>query len=123
MGQGEEGIKQCDMALRLSPFDPAKWTFLAGKALGLLVLGRYEEAIEWAGQSSEQAFAGFWTYGILAAAHVHLGNQSEAEGNIVRALEIKPDLDIAFTRRVLPFAVPEEMDIWLGGLRKAGLPE
>jgi adenylate cyclase len=123
MGRVEEGIERSDLALRLSPFDPAKWTFQIGKARGLFILGRYEESIQWAGQASEQASAGFWTYGILAAAHAHLGHRSKAEQNVDRALQIKPDLDIAFFRRVLPYAVPEEMDIWLSGLRKAGLPE
>ena len=122
-GQVEEGIEQSDKAMRLSPFDPAKWTFLVGKALGLLILGRHEESIECGEQATTQAAAGFWTFAVLAAAQALIGRQSEAAAYVAQALDLKPDLTVAFLQSALPFALPEQRDVWLGGLRKAGLPE
>ncbi len=122
-GRAEEGIGHCELALRLNPFDPAKWTFEAGKGIGLLALGRFDETVECTVRSSEQGDAGFWTFAVLAAAHFHLGNQAEAEKNMLRALEINGRLDAAFIERRLHFANPKQMDLWMNGLLKSGMPK
>jgi adenylate cyclase len=123
MGQVDEGIQHADVALRLSPADPSRWTFLFGRSLGLLVQGHFEEAVHWAGEASTQADAGFWTYCVVAAARVGLGDQEEAESQLASALRIKPDLNLDFVGSKLQFATPAHKEILIGGLRTAGLPE
>jgi tetratricopeptide (TPR) repeat protein len=45
-GRTEEGLRELDTAIRLSPRDPQLWTFVAGKQVVLWNAGRYEESRE-----------------------------------------------------------------------------
>jgi tetratricopeptide (TPR) repeat protein len=59
-GQCERCIAACDQAGRLSPHDPLMWTILTVKAMGLIGLERYPEAVEAAREAVRQPTAP-WT--------------------------------------------------------------
>jgi hypothetical protein len=53
----------------------------------------------------------------------HLGRSEDARDAIRRAREKKPDVSIAYVDEALPITDPGCREIFLEGLRKAGLPD
>jgi len=61
---------------------------------------------------------------VKVAALAHLGRLDEARAELNRVLAIDPKQTIAgFRRRTLHFAAPEVHELFVTGLRLAGLPE
>ena len=58
----------------------------------------------------------------VAAALAHLGRVEEARAEIAEVLKRQPDLSLARSR-LSSFRHPWMYDLYLEGLRKAGLPE
>src|SRR5207247_797195 len=79
-GKTDEGLRELDTAIRLSPRDPQLWTFHAGKQVVLWNAGRYEEARE----ASERALevdpesAAATAYSNIAATSAVLGDLPRA---------------------------------------------
>jgi hypothetical protein len=57
------------------------------------------------------------------AANAHLGRLDEARTELSRLLAIDPKLTIAGYREYAHFTAPEVLEIFVTGLRLAGLPE
>jgi hypothetical protein len=53
----------------------------------------------------------------------HLGHLDEARAELSRVLAIEPKLTIAGFREFARFFAPEVRELWVTGLRLAGLPE
>jgi len=53
----------------------------------------------------------------------HLGHLDEARAELSRVLAIDPKLTIAGYRAYSPFEAPELLELFVTGLRLAGLPE
>ncbi len=123
VGRPEDAIPQMDKAIRLNPHDPSIWTFLSGRSLALILLERHEEALEWSMKSARRANIGWLAHAILASALGHLGRLDEARRAGGDMLDLKPDFSLSFITRTLPFKNPAHLERFLGGLRKAGLPE
>ncbi len=122
-GQQEEAIQQIDRAIRLNPHDPAIWTFMSGRSLAQLLWEQYEDALAWALKGVRQANAGWLAYGILACIYGRLGRNEEARRAVAETLHLKPDLVLSFIEATFPFQNPVDRELFLDGLRKAGLPE
>ena len=60
---------------------------------------------------------------VKVAANAHLGHLGEARAELGRILAIDPKLTITGFREYLHFAAPELRELYLTGLRLAGLPE
>ena len=60
---------------------------------------------------------------ILAAAYGHLGRIEDAEWEAGELLTLLPDFTISAERARAPYKRQEELDLYVDGLRKAGLPE
>ena len=119
-GQPEEAIRSFERAIRLSPFDPWLFSRLAGMSAALISLGRFDEAAVAARKAlrENQTFA--MAYRCLAVALAHLGRDAEARKTVAQFLEIRPHFRISewVARSDRP---PTQM--FVDGLRKAGLPE
>jgi TolB-like protein len=123
-GRPEEAVAQFDRAIRLSPYDPRLSSFHEMRAWALIVLGRYEEAAESARISVRRPNADLWAHSTLCAALGHLGRLDEAAAARGKLLERKPDISLGFVRRSVYYnKVPAHLEVYLDGLRKAGLPE
>ena len=122
-GRPEDSIPQLDKAIRLNPHDPSIWTFMGGRSLALTLLKRHEEALEWAMKSARQANVGWLSHAFLASALGHLGRVDEAHRAARDMLDLKPNFSLSFITRTLPFKNPAHLEHFLGGLRKAGLPD
>lgn len=129
-GAGDEGIQFLEKAARLSPRDPQLylWSFRIGVAH--LFQSRTDDAIVWL-EKSRRANPGFSpTHWMLAAAHGLKSETDRAAAELAEALRLTGNdrsSTIARVRINSIYNTPPLHDrfenIYLAGLRKAGLPE
>jgi TolB-like protein len=119
-GQPEEAIRSFKRAIRLSPFDPYQFLSLTGLAIGFIGVGRFEEGVA-AAKSALQTNQNYGTtYRCLAATLAHLGRDEEAKEAAARLLELEPNFHISdWSGRGRNWRT----EMFVHGLRKAGLPE
>jgi TolB-like protein/Tfp pilus assembly protein PilF len=123
-GRCDEAIRQFEHALELSPNDPQRWAFLTYGALAHIFSRDFETAIEWTDRASEIPNCQFWTYAHKAVALAYLGQTERARCEIDRVLKERPQFSRAFARSKLFYVKdPKQLDIYLEGLRRAGVPE
>jgi adenylate cyclase len=60
---------------------------------------------------------------VKAVANAHLGRLDEARATVAEVLAIDPRLTLAAIRVLLASAAPEFVNLYVTGLRLAGLPE
>ena len=124
-GQSDPAVDAFQRAMRLSPLDPLAYTFAGGLALAHLVAGRFEEAANWAGKSLREQPRYAIAIRMKVVSFAHLGQLDAAQHWLNRLLEIQPRLTIAGWKTTYgsTFLAPEPLDVYVEGLRKAGLPE
>ena len=89
-GKSEVAIEWAERALRLSPFDPWRFSACLSMSRAYFHLGRYEESVT-AAHEAIQSNSGFtMCYVQLAAALTKLGQLKEAKAAAERALELQP---------------------------------
>ena len=121
-GRAEEAVRSHDEAQRLSPRDPLMWTFFASKAIALFLLQRYDEALECSHRAQQYPITAIWAHmGELATLGV-LGREQQAREALNRALEIQPDLSLAFIERALPITDEPSRKQFADALLQAGVP-
>ena len=118
-GLPEEAIRSFERAICLSPVEPRLSTTLIGIGQSLIELRRFDEAIDTLKKALRQNTSNSGTYRCLASAFAHLGRDAEAHAAAARVLEMDP----GFTISALIARVPKNSNLFLEGLRKAGLPE
>ena len=123
IGEQEKAIEHFTHGLRLSPLDPEIFRVEGALAIALLLLGRYQEAIDW--NTSSLARQPNWTRSVRtsAAAHALAGNLDEARKAMGRLRELNPTLRVSRLPQMLPYQLPKDLGTWIQGLRLAGLPE
>jgi tetratricopeptide (TPR) repeat protein len=84
---------------------------------------RYEDAASWARKAIRQHRYNLPAYHVVAASCVHLGQLEEAKETIRQLLELDPELTVTRLQQIYPVAKYKNLDSFLDGLRKAGLPE
>jgi len=122
-GRVEEALIHIDQALRLNPHDPSLWTFLTGRAMALMFLGRYVEAADDARRAARQPSANFLAPAALASTLGHLGEIDEARAALEQVYRLRPDFSVSLMGRLFNFRNETERVCFLDGLRKAGLPD
>lgn len=103
--------------------DPLLWAFQASRAIALILLGRYDEALDWARKVQRQPNSAIWAYMPEVSALGLLGRTEEARAALERVRRLKPDVTCAFATEVLPFSRGADREHFLSGLREAGLPD
>jgi adenylate cyclase len=119
-GQDEEAIRSFERTIRLSPLDPLLYTTFLGMGIALIGLRRFDEAVEAAKKALRKNPSFAPSYRCLAAALAHLGREAEAREAVARQLELEPNF------RISKFLAPEvksHAQLFIEGMRKAGLPE
>jgi TolB-like protein len=120
-GRASEAVIAYGRALELSPADPLQWLARAGTACSFVMLGRFEEAVKWAGNARRQIHANLFPYLVEISALGHLGRQNDAQAVLDAAREKFDDVSVGYFDRAYPIADPEARETVLHGLRAAGL--
>ena len=121
--QPEAAIEAVERARRLSPFDPYTFLYSSNIAAAHLVAQRFELAIEWADHALHDQPRHVPAMRAKAVAFAHLGHLDEARAELSRVLAIDPEQTIAGFRERVHWAAPEVLELYVTGLRLAGLPE
>ncbi|MBV9828976.1 MAG: adenylate/guanylate cyclase domain-containing protein [Alphaproteobacteria bacterium] len=119
----EKAIEAIERARRLSPFDPYASLYAGNIAAAHVAARRFEQAIEWADRALHEQPRMVAVMRVKIVALAHLGHMDEARAELSRALAIDPKLTIADLRERAHFAAPEVLELFVTGLRRAGLPE
>jgi adenylate cyclase len=120
-GQFDEAIAETGRALRMSPLDSFSGFYTVTHGLALLGARRFEEALPFL-RASVAAFAEYpGYYNTLISCCGHLGSIEEAQELIAARNRIGPPLHLGVLRQNLSkFA---HRDVFIEGLKKAGVPE
>jgi adenylate cyclase len=122
-GESDKAIAQVEIALRMNPLDNITSTFtFTVAAVAHLFARRFEESLHWGRRAmtiTPQAHIPLWC---AAAALGHLGRLDEARTEIAKILTLHPAATLA-RARIASFRHDWMYDLYLDGLRKAGLPE
>jgi tetratricopeptide (TPR) repeat protein len=121
--QPEAAIEAIERARRLSPFDPYTFLYAFSIAIAHLAARRFERAIEWADRTLHDQPRMASAMRVKVVANAHLGRLDEARAELSRVLAIDPKLTIAGYREYAHFQAPEVLELYVAGLRLAGLPE
>jgi TolB-like protein len=121
--QPEAAIAAVERARRLSPFDPYSAFYTVTIAIAHLAARRFEEAIEWADRALYEQPRMVQTMRVKIVALAHLGRLDEARAELGRVLANDPKLTIAGFRAYGRSSAPEVLELYVTGLRLAGLPE
>ena len=119
----EEATELLNRAVRLSPRD--HWTSHFVGHLGVIetLKGRHAEALVKAEEALRHNPRNPSILRLLASAQGHLGLEEQAKVTLARIYELMPGVSLSQTKMTVPIAFEEDMEIFLEGLRKAGMPE
>jgi tetratricopeptide (TPR) repeat protein len=123
VGDLDQAIAYATRAIELSPMSQDTFICLHYIAVAHLFSSRFEEALDWARPSIEVNDGLVVAYTTVANACARLVRPAEARAAIEMALKLRPDLTVASIASGNPMRFPERLEIWISGLRKAGLPE
>ncbi|HEX6142383.1 MAG TPA: adenylate/guanylate cyclase domain-containing protein [Geminicoccaceae bacterium] len=118
VGRAEEGVAQIQTAMRLNPYHP-DW-YLWNLGIARYNARQYEDAVA--------ALAAFHNHTpqsrlFLAASHAQLGEKADAEAQVAEARLLAPDYTVARAIETEPYQDRADLEHYVDGLRKAGLPE
>jgi TolB-like protein/Tfp pilus assembly protein PilF len=118
LGRPKEGIEWVRRAMRLNPYHPNWYWNSLGRILHSA--GLYAEALDAYGRISERPS---FYHAYVAACHAELGEMEEARAHAKLALEARPDFTVSSWAQRLPYKHEADLQRFLNGFRKAGLPE
>ena len=118
-GDPAAAVQTLDAAMRLDPHYPdITLQFLADARFSL---GEYEQAVVALEQRLARNSQSETAYAMLASCYGQLGRPDDSREAWERAKTINPGFSIERRRRVQPFKNPEDFELRVEGLRKAGL--
>ena len=122
--EGKHGaaLSEVDVALRLSPRDPARGLWMRVYSAEAFHARRYDDAVEWTRKSLEASPGTSAGLATLAASLAHLGRLKEARECVAEMLRQSPDVTLSHIRS-FPIKDAEYLERLIDGLAKAGLPE
>jgi adenylate cyclase len=120
-GRPADAIISHDEAMRLSPRDPMMWAFMASKAIALILLQRYDDALAWTRKGQRQADLPVWAHMPEVCALGLLGRIDEARAALDHVRQLKPDVSLDFVDQALKFTNASDREHFVDGLRIAGL--
>lgn len=97
--------------------------FTGASGVAHYLAGQFDEAVTWTakGVMLRPTFVGGQR--IHCAALAMAGQLDEAREALAIVRELQPDVSLAILRETVPYATERGMDLFLEGLRKAGLRE
>ena len=120
-GESEKALEHFELGWRMNPQDPKALTF-TGMCVAHFFARRFEECIAWGRRAVGEAAGANIARRHVAAALAHLGRIKEAKAEIALVLKHQPNSSLTRSR-LSSFRHEWMYDLYLEGLRKAGLPE
>ena len=120
-GESDKALEQFETAWRMNPQDPKAFTF-TGMAAAHFFARRFDACIAWGRRATDEASGANIARRHVAAALALLGRIGEAKAEIAEVLKRQPSSSLTRSR-LSSFRYPWMYDLYLDGLRKAGLPE
>jgi tetratricopeptide (TPR) repeat protein len=122
-GRAEAAIPCFERALALSPQDPFRWAFMSYRSLAHMFIGETEAAVRWARSAALVPNAHYWARAKLISWLAHSGDIAAARANIPALMRAHPGFSRSFARsRLFYVRVPEHLELFIEGLRRAGVP-
>lgn len=121
-GDFEQAITQFQAGWRLNPKDPRTHHPQVGIATAHFFRHEFEETIYWARRGMAETTVNAVARRFIAAALAHLGRKSEARSEICELLKVQPNSCLERSRKS-SYRHQWMLDLYIDGLRKAGLPE
>lgn len=118
-GEVPGAVEQLEMALRLSPFSPARWTVECALALAYFAAEDYATCIPWAERAAKAENAGVMPFGVLASSLAHLGDQRAASRAMTQVVERNPSFTTDQFRPMVASTRPDIAERFIAGLTKA----
>ena len=113
--QSERAVGLINRAIKLNPYHPDSYLWYLGDAY--FHLGEYGKTIETVRKMRDQSEG----HRLTAASYALLGRMDEARHEASAVMEAHPNFSIDQWRRVPPNKYPEDLEVFVDGLRKAGL--
>jgi tetratricopeptide (TPR) repeat protein len=124
VGRFDEAIPFLERAVELSPHDPQRWAFYAYGALAHLFAQHFHEAADWAQKAIRVPNSHYSPVAYRAAALGHLPDERASREAAADLLRRVPDFTCGLARARLFFVKdPAHLDLYIDGLRRAGVPE
>jgi len=120
-GRPQEGLERMKVAVQLNPHHPYNYPFHIGQAY--FVLRRFPEAIAAFKQGLATNPASERLRVWLAAAYAQVGDIEQARWEMQQVRMANPDVALAKFQQAFPFKEQADLEIFLEGLRKAGLAD
>ena len=121
-GRHEDAIDSIQSAIKASPRDNLIGAFYALLSLSHLLLRDHEEAIVWGAKSVRFPYARF-APAILLSALGHAGKTDDAKAALSELQRVRPEFSISYLRGSFMPLNESDMNYFLDGLTKGGLPE
>jgi TolB-like protein/DNA-binding winged helix-turn-helix (wHTH) protein len=123
-GRIGEAIPHFQRAIDLSPYDPLRWAFYSYRALAHIFAREFEAACEWSRKATRVPNAHYWAWAHHVSALGHLQRPDEIRSAVEELLQRKPDFSCSFARKRLFYVKnPDQVDVYVEGLRRAGISE
>ena len=123
LGDSDKAIEYFAHAIRLNPLDPLVARMHTGIAAAQFLAGHYKEAALSAESALRQHPNDLPLLRVAAASHALAGQIMDAKKNIARICQLDPALRLSRVAALAPCRRPEDVDKYVEGMRKAGLPE
>ena len=123
-GRTAEAIPHFQRAIELSPYDPLRWAFYAYRALAHIFAQEFELASDWAQRATRVPNAHYWAFAHRVSALGHLDRLEDLHAATNELLQRTPDFSCSFAlKRLFYVRSPDQLELYVGGLRQAGIPE
>ena len=122
IGDPVTAIEHTERAMQLSPLDTAVWVAFGLFANAYIQLTNYQEAAIWARRSVQLHRDNLPAHLSLIISLALTGQQQEAEMALAELHKMEPDLTIASVRQRFSMDRYQNLQSFIEGLSKAGLP-
>jgi adenylate cyclase len=122
-GMPSEAIACLEQAIRCSPRDTQLGQALSRLAEANLVLGNFATALEFGHRAVTHRGAGVFVYATLVVCTAYAGTAKELENARRELLDLMPNFSCKHFNENFPASDPDLVEMYIQGLRKAGLPE
>ena len=97
------------------------YTWIEGHAY--MLMGQYDKAISAFEQVIEKNAHFPGAHLTLASLYGNLGKLEEAKWEAAEVLSLRPDFSLTKEKKRVPYKHPADLEYYITGLRKAGLPD